>query len=137
MEPAAFYSNWLDVRIMSSSSALKVVREMRTIFSARRIPGVVVSENGPGFASYEFRRIVARYGVRQTKRPWHLMVTVQKTRPTVHLYARNADSRSMIAHQRGRGLRKCCVCGELFSYGFTLAVIEYVLGELSTLCCST
>lgn len=66
------YSKWLEVRITKSTSATTVVRELRRMFATHGLPDVVVSDNGPAFASEEFRTFLARNNIRQALvSPYH------------------------------------------------------------------
>ncbi|KAM7309547.1 uncharacterized protein ISCGN_006554 [Ixodes scapularis] len=66
------YSKWLEVRITKSTSAATVVRELRRMFATHGLPDVVVSDNGPAFASEEFRTFLACNNIRQALvSPYH------------------------------------------------------------------
>ena len=49
------YSKWCDVHICSSTSAAVAIEKLRISFSSKGLPAVLVSDNGPAFASAEFQ----------------------------------------------------------------------------------
>lgn len=66
------YSKWLEVIIVSNTSAANVIRELRKLFATHGLPDVVVSDNGSAFTSAEFRQFLARNRIRQALvAPYH------------------------------------------------------------------
>ena len=66
------YSKWLDVEMMSSSKAGPTIAKLRRLFAVHGLPHVVVSDNGPNFASEEFKLFLKKNGIRQMfTAPYH------------------------------------------------------------------
>ena len=66
------HSKWLEVEIVPSTSSLCTIKKLRSIFATHGIPEVIVSDNGSGFTSSEFREFVSRNGIRHlTTAPYH------------------------------------------------------------------
>jgi len=59
------FSKWIEAKVMGSTSAAKVIEELRGIFAVHGIPRVVVSDNGPPFRSKELGDFFERNGVQQ------------------------------------------------------------------------
>ena len=49
-----YFSRYLEVLPMRATSSTAVIRRLHTLFAAHGIPAIVVSDNGPQFASQEF-----------------------------------------------------------------------------------
>ena len=56
-------SKWLDVQIVSSTSAECTISKLRSIFTVHGLPEQIVSDNGSGFTSHEFRQFLASNGI--------------------------------------------------------------------------
>ena len=57
-----YFSRWIEVRKLSSLTANAVVTAIKSIFSFHGICDVLISDNGPQFASSEFRTFIESYG---------------------------------------------------------------------------
>ena len=58
-----YYSRWIEVRLLQKTqTAEEVIRAMQSIFAIHGIPDVVRSDNGPQYASREFRAFASTYG---------------------------------------------------------------------------
>ena len=58
------HSKWLEVEIMSSTTAEKTIDRLRYIFSHYGLPEQLVSDNGPQFVSLEFKHFMKENGIR-------------------------------------------------------------------------
>lgn len=66
------HSKWLDVHIVSSTSAECTINKLRSIFATHGLPEQLVSDNGSGFTSEEFKRFLQANGIRQVLvSPYH------------------------------------------------------------------
>jgi hypothetical protein len=66
------HSKWIDVEIVKSTDAGSTVSTLRKLFSTHGLPRVIVSDNGPGFASEEFNTFLERNGVKHLySAPYH------------------------------------------------------------------
>ncbi|XP_011410334.1 PREDICTED: uncharacterized protein K02A2.6-like [Amphimedon queenslandica] len=58
---ADYYSRFIEVKQMASTTATKVIEALKSIFSRHGIPEVLISDNGPQFASSEMQEFAAQY----------------------------------------------------------------------------
>ena len=58
---ADYYSRWLEVRQLHSTSSAAVIHKFKLIFATHGIPEVIISDNGPQFQSHEFREFAQEY----------------------------------------------------------------------------
>ena len=66
------FSKWVEVERVRSTDAKTTCAILRKIFATHGLPKVVVSDNGPGFASAEFNVFLKRNGVRHLySAPYH------------------------------------------------------------------
>ena len=66
------YSRWMDVSIVSSTSAEATIQKLRSLFATHGVPEQLVSDNGSGFASEEFKKFTQLNGIRHTfTSPYH------------------------------------------------------------------
>ena len=66
------YSKWIEAVCTSSTSSTVVIEELRTVFSSFGLPETIVTDNGPGFTSGEFKEFLRGNGVRHiTSAPYH------------------------------------------------------------------
>ena len=93
------YSKWLDVIPTSGCSAQITISKLRSLFCIHGIPDVLVSDNGPCFASEEFATFVSNNGIR------HIMSAPY--RPSTNGLAENAVKTFKQA------LKKCSGCGRV------------------------
>ena len=56
-----YFSRYLEVIPMSATSSAAVIRRLQSLFASHGIPVVIVSDNGPQFASQEFADFAARH----------------------------------------------------------------------------
>lgn len=57
------YSRWLDVKLMTTTKAEKVINELRVIFAYFMLPTNIVSDSGPPFSSNEFNKFCRNNGM--------------------------------------------------------------------------
>ena len=57
-----YYSRWIEVRKLSSFSSRDTIEAFKSIFATHGICDIVVSDNGPQFASEEFSQFTKDYG---------------------------------------------------------------------------
>lgn len=57
------HSKWIEVVRTKSMTAAKTIEILRNLFSSYGLPETIVSDNGPGFASKEFRQFTLSCGV--------------------------------------------------------------------------
>lgn len=58
-----YLSRWADIRLMQGEAASATIQAAKSIFATHGILEVVVSDNGPQFASTEFRQFAQRVPV--------------------------------------------------------------------------
>lgn len=63
------HSKWLEVFHMTSTTSSRTIEVLRNLFAAHGLPEEVVSDNGPQFASSEFKQFLAKNGIKQTLVP--------------------------------------------------------------------
>ena len=63
------YSKWLEVIPMTSTSSLKTIEVLRSLFARFGLPEEVVSDNGPQLSSEEFAQFLKQNGVKFTRVP--------------------------------------------------------------------
>ena len=61
------HSKWPEVIIMTSTTTTKTIVVIRDMFACNGIPRQIVSDNGPQFASEEFRQFMAVNGVKHIR----------------------------------------------------------------------
>ncbi len=66
------HSKWIDTSVVATTSSYVVIERLRGLFAMFGIPETLVSDNGSGFVSQEFRSFLARNGIKQTtSAPYH------------------------------------------------------------------
>ena len=66
------HSKWMDVHIVNSTSAESTISKLCMVFATHGLPEQVVSDNGTGFASTEFKKFLSDNGVQQIfTAPYH------------------------------------------------------------------
>ena len=66
------YSKWPEIHAMSSTTAQATVQQLRRIFATHGLPQMIVSDNGPQFASEEFEQFCTSRGIQHnTIAPCH------------------------------------------------------------------
>ena len=66
------HSKWPDVLEMNATTAAKTIAVLREMFSRYGLPKQVVTDNGPQFASTEFRQFLTLNGVKHIHcSPYH------------------------------------------------------------------
>ena len=58
------HSKWVEAMVVSSTSSTAVITELRTLFARFGIPETIVSDNGTGFTSREFKDFVNANGIK-------------------------------------------------------------------------
>ena len=61
-----YYSKYVEIRTLSSTTSTAVVASLKAIFSRHGIPVTFVSDNGPQFNSEEMRIFAKEYGFQHT-----------------------------------------------------------------------
>jgi hypothetical protein len=61
-----YYSRWIEVKRLYSTSAAAVINKCRQVFATFGIPDLFMSDNGPQFASAEFKHFAENYGFAHT-----------------------------------------------------------------------
>ena len=61
------HSKWMEVHVMTSSSAKETIENLQITFSQLGLPTTVVSDNGPCFGKEEFKQFLKWY------KPWHFI----------------------------------------------------------------
>lgn len=57
-----YYSNYPEMGLLTSTTVTGVVKHMKSSFARHGILGTVVSDNGPQYASQEFKQFAREYG---------------------------------------------------------------------------
>ena len=66
------YSKWIDVEIVNSTSAVSTIIKLRSLFATYGIPVQLVSDNGSGFRSEEFKQFTTQNGIKHIfTSPYH------------------------------------------------------------------
>ena len=66
------HSKWMEVLTVPSTSTEATLRKLRCIFATHGLPEIIVSDNGAGFTSVEFKEFMSRNGIRHiTSAPYH------------------------------------------------------------------
>jgi hypothetical protein len=61
-----YYSRWVEMRHLDSQTSANTIAKIKSIFAVHGIPDVVISDNGPQFASAEFKSFAANYDFNHT-----------------------------------------------------------------------
>jgi hypothetical protein len=65
-----YYSRWIGIEYLSTTTSARVIAKFKCLFSTHGIPDEVISDNGPQFASNEFKMFAQAYGFKhQTSSP--------------------------------------------------------------------
>jgi transposase InsO family protein len=66
------HSKWMEVKIVASTSTENTIAKLREIFATHGIPEQLVSDNGSGFTSAEFKQFTEYNGIKHTLvSPYH------------------------------------------------------------------
>ena len=57
-----YYSRWIEVKHLTFQTSKAIIKHLKAIMSVHGIPDVIVSDNGPQFASSEFLQFAEGYG---------------------------------------------------------------------------
>ena len=60
-----YFSRWIEIRPLVKTNTEGVVNAISSIFAVHGIPDIVVSDNGPQYASKEFQSFAKKYGFTQ------------------------------------------------------------------------
>ena len=63
----AYYSRWVDVTIMKSTTTDKVIQSLKSTFATHGVPSSIRTDNGPQFVSGEFREFLKEHGIFHSK----------------------------------------------------------------------
>ena len=106
------YSKWLEVERVKSTNAKTTCAVLRKLFATHGVPRVIVSDNGPGFASEEFDQFLKMNGVRHVfSAPYHPSSNGQAER-MVRVFKESLKS-------MGEGDIETRLCRLLFRYRIT------------------
>ena len=62
-----YYSRWVDVTIMKSTTTDKVIQSLKSTFATHGVPSSIRTDNGPQFVSGEFREFLKEHGIFHSK----------------------------------------------------------------------
>ena len=66
------HSKWPEIQLMSSTTAVKTIEVLRTMFARYGLPEQIVTDNGPQFVATEFKTFMKENGVRHIRSaPYH------------------------------------------------------------------
>ena len=66
-----YYSRWIEVKCLSSMNSATLINKLKQLFSQQGIPEILVSDNGPRYASSEFARFAKDNGfIHHTTSPY-------------------------------------------------------------------
>ena len=66
------HSKWIDVEIVNSTSAVSTIVKLHSLFATHGIPEQLVSDNGSGFRSKEFKQFTTQNGIKHIfTSPYH------------------------------------------------------------------
>lgn len=66
------HSKWLDAILMQSISAAKTIEKLSRVFATYGVPKKIVTDNGPSFASEEFKLFTSANGIKHIfSAPYH------------------------------------------------------------------
>ena len=57
-----YYSRYVEIALLQELSSSAVINQFRSIFARHGIPDILVSDNGPQYASQEFKQFAQGYG---------------------------------------------------------------------------
>ena len=67
-----YFSRYIEVLKLNSTTSSEIIHQIKRIFARHGIPQTVISDNGPQYASQEFRCFAASYGFSHiTSSPMH------------------------------------------------------------------
>ena len=76
-----YYSDFVEVSPLEQTTSSAIIKSMRVQFSRHGIPDVLVSDNGPQFASREFAEFAKQWGRNFNISPNHLTTQSPTERP--------------------------------------------------------
>lgn len=61
-----YYSRWPEIRLLDHLTSNTVITRLKSIFATHGIPELVISDNGPQFASHAFQNFAKEFGFTHT-----------------------------------------------------------------------
>jgi len=80
-----YYSNFLEVDCLRSTSSSAVIQSLNVIFARHGIPDVVVSDNGPQYSSDKFRKFASAWEFKHTTTSPHYPQSNSKAESAVKI----------------------------------------------------
>jgi transposase InsO family protein len=110
-----YYSRWIEFRHVTKTLASSIITAMKEIFATHGIPDVVISDNGPQYASEAFQSFAKTYGFTHTTSsplyPQSNGAAERAVRTAKNILKKNADPYlGLIAHRTAplyNGLSPC------------------------------
>ena len=66
------HSKWIESHVVNSTSSKATIKVLHNLFATHGIPEHVVSDNGSGFTSQEFKQFMEQNGIKHTTTsPYH------------------------------------------------------------------
>ena len=91
-----YYSRYIETVKLSSTTSLGVINHLKSIFARHGIPEIIVSDNGPQYASAQFDQFTQEYGIHHiTSSPRYPQANGEAERAVkaVKIYLRNRKIR--------------------------------------------
>ena len=104
------HSKWIDSHVVNSTSSEATFKVFRNLFATHSIPEHVVSDDGSGFTSQEFKQFMGQNGIKHTTSPYH---------PSSNGLAEHAVQTVIHGISKVEGTIECRLAYFLFNYHAT------------------